>query len=94
MEETVDHTGKYTFANKNVTVAVACKPKYLYDISSTKWANDMYYTRLQFPEEHEKETCSASNDFNREELTAYVFLHDSLFQFRFMTIPEDYLRSI
>ena len=34
------------------------------------------------------------DEFTREELTAFVFLHDSLKQFEIMTISEDFLRIV
>ncbi|CAC5368839.1 unnamed protein product [Mytilus coruscus] len=53
----------------------------------------MYYTRLCFPEEHE-EPGTKLEKFNREEITAFVFLHNSLKQFDMMTILEDFTRLV
>lgn len=93
MKEVVDENGKDSYAMTDAIPVVNCKPKYIYDSSSTKWANDMYYTRLCFPEEHE-EPGTKLEQFSREELTAFVFLQNSLKQFDMMTILEDFSRIV
>ena len=87
MEETKDHNGK------DVSVSVTCKPKYNYGSTSTNWANDMYATRMKFPEEHEvKDTDLPENEIQRDVLNSCIFLHDTLLQFSLMSVPDDYLR--
>ena len=77
MEEVIDDKGKDSFAMKDAIPLVSCKPKYIYDSSSTKWANDMYYTRLCFPEKHE-ESGTKLEEFTRDEfkprLSSYMTL--------------------
>jgi hypothetical protein len=49
----------------------------------------MYTDRLNFPDEHEVEGSGLQTN-NRSVKTAFVFLKDTLTQFKFMNIPEDY----
>lgn len=87
-EKTLNEKDK--FALTDATISVICKPKQLYNSSATNWANDMYSTRLEYPEEHEIKDTSLK-ECARSQETALVFLQDSLRQFSLMTIPKDYI---
>ena len=86
MEQTTDPNGKDVFAKKGVTVTVTCKPKLTHPSSSTGWMNDMYSARLRHPEEHEVQTNQQNS------IPSLSFMRDSLYQYQFMTIQEDYMK--
>ena len=76
MEET-EHDSRDKFALANATISVICKPKQTYPSSATNWANDLYSTRLDHPEEHKVEN-TGMEDLGREQKTGLAFLVDSL----------------
>ena len=54
----------------------------------------MYNVRLKFPEVHEVVNENDTGELTRQEITALVFLDDSMCQFKLMTVEDDYVRSL
>ena len=88
MQETDD---KYSITSN--AIGVVAKPKLVYPSTATNWINDMYATRLQFPEQHEINTESKPTTVGEERsaLSNLVFLENTLVQYLLMDIANDYM---
>lgn len=88
MQETDD---KYSITSN--VIEVVSKPKLIYSSSATNWMNDLYATRLRFPEQHEIDTGTEplAGSKERTALSNLVFLENTLVQYLMMDIPEDYM---
>ena len=96
MKET-EHKGSDKFVSDGVSIYVNCKPKHVYPITATNWSNDLFLARYRFQFEHEMSFDDNSCNLNKEclvEISPYlVAVRDSIFQFKLMTIKEDYEKA-
>lgn len=90
----VELKGRDKFVATDVTVSVTCKPKQIYPSSTTNWANDLVACRYRFRNEHEVPSTSESKNNISNKIPYLVAIRDLLFQFKLMTIKEDYEKVV